>query len=71
MDWMKIVAGFVIMIGVIVIWFRVMKQIRGDRGSGVDVSMPKRRKRRADEGWTNAWKKAIVTLKDGDRIILT
>jgi len=30
-----------------------------------------RRKRRADEGHTNTWKKAIVTLKDGDRIILT
>jgi large subunit ribosomal protein L23 len=30
-----------------------------------------RRQRRSDEGWTNAWKKAIVTLKDGDRIILT
>jgi large subunit ribosomal protein L23 len=30
-----------------------------------------RRQRRSDEGWTNTWKKAIVTLKDGDRIILT
>ena len=30
-----------------------------------------RRQRRADEGHTNAWKKAIVTLKDGDKIVLT
>ena len=30
-----------------------------------------RRQRRADEGRTNAWKKAIVTLKEGDKIVLT
>jgi large subunit ribosomal protein L23 len=29
-----------------------------------------RRQRRADEGFTNQWKKAIVTLKEGDRINL-
>ena len=30
-----------------------------------------RRQRRADEGRTNAWKKAVVTLKEGDKIALT
>ena len=30
-----------------------------------------RRKRTAQAGKTNAWKKAIVTLKDGDKIVLT
>ena len=30
-----------------------------------------RRQRTAQAGQTNDWKKAIVTLKDGDRIILT
>jgi large subunit ribosomal protein L23 len=30
-----------------------------------------RRQRRPDEGLTNAWKKAIVTLKEGDKIVLT
>ena len=30
-----------------------------------------RRKRTAQAGTTNTWKKAIVTLKDGDKIILT
>ena len=30
-----------------------------------------RRQRRADEGHTNSWKKAIVTLKEGDKIVLT
>ena len=30
-----------------------------------------RRQRTAQAGVTNAWKKAIVTLKDGDKIVLT
>ena len=30
-----------------------------------------RRKRTAQAGITNTWKKALVTLKEGDRIILT
>jgi large subunit ribosomal protein L23 len=30
-----------------------------------------RRKRTAQAGTTNMWKKAIVTLKDGDKIVLT
>jgi len=50
MSWIKIVAGFLIMMAVVVVWFRVMKQIRGDSGSGMDVTVPKRRKRRNDEG---------------------
>lgn len=29
-----------------------------------------RRQRTAAEGWTPSWKKAIVTLKDGDKIEL-
>ncbi len=65
MDWMKIVAGFVIMMAVIMIWFRVMKQIRGDGGSGVDVSMPKRRKRRADEG-ANDLERFIQSHRTGE-----
>jgi large subunit ribosomal protein L23 len=30
-----------------------------------------RRKRTLQQGSTNAWKKAVVTLKDGDKISLT
>jgi large subunit ribosomal protein L23 len=30
-----------------------------------------RRKRTVQAGRTNTWKKAIVTLKDGDKIVLT
>ncbi len=30
-----------------------------------------RRKRTAAAGTTNSWKKAIVTLKEGDKIVLT
>ena len=30
-----------------------------------------RRQRTPKEGWTSNWKKAVVTLKEGDRIVLT
>jgi len=30
-----------------------------------------RRQRRADAGQSPSWKKAIVTLKEGDKILLT
>jgi large subunit ribosomal protein L23 len=30
-----------------------------------------RRQRQPSQGWTSAWKKAIVTLKAGDKIVLT
>ena len=30
-----------------------------------------RRQRTAQAGWANDWKKAIVTLKEGDKIVLT
>jgi large subunit ribosomal protein L23 len=30
-----------------------------------------RRQRTSQSGWTPAWKKAVVTLKDGDKIVLT
>lgn len=41
------------------------------RVNTLNVRGKARRKRTAQAGQTNAWKKAIVTLKDGDRIILT
>ena len=41
------------------------------RVNTLNVRGKARRKRTAQAGTTNAWKKAIVTLKDGDRIILT
>jgi large subunit ribosomal protein L23 len=42
----------------------------------VDVSTSnvhgkQRRKRTGHAGWSADWKKAIVTLKDGDKIVLT
>jgi len=30
-----------------------------------------RRQRTSQAGWTSDWKKAVVTLKEGDKIILT
>jgi large subunit ribosomal protein L23 len=36
-----------------------------------NVDGKKRRQRTAQAGQTSDWKKAIVTLKDGDKIVLT
>ena len=41
------------------------------RVNTLNVRGKARRQRTAQAGVTSAWKKAIVTLKDGDRIILT
>ena len=41
------------------------------RVNTMNVRGKARRKRTAQAGVTNAWKKAIVTLKDGDKISLT
>jgi large subunit ribosomal protein L23 len=37
----------------------------------MNVSGKARRQRTSQSGWTSDWKKAIVTLKEGDKIILT
>jgi large subunit ribosomal protein L23 len=37
----------------------------------MNVRGKQRRQRTAAAGWTSNWKKAIVTLKQGDKIILT
>jgi large subunit ribosomal protein L23 len=36
----------------------------------LNVSGKPRRQRQPSEGWTSDWKKAIVTLKKGDKIVL-
>ena len=41
------------------------------RVNTLNVRGKDRRKRTAQAGKTNAWKKAIVTLKEGDKIVLT
>jgi len=41
------------------------------RVNTMNVRGKARRKRTAQAGVTSSWKKAIVTLKDGDKIILT
>ena len=40
------------------------------RVNTLNVRGKPRRARTPKAGWTNAWKKAIVTLKEGDRISL-
>ncbi|HEX3988488.1 MAG TPA: 50S ribosomal protein L23 [Verrucomicrobiae bacterium] len=46
-------------------------KVKVTRVNTLNVRGKARRKRTAQAGQTSAWKKAIVTLKDGDKIILT
>jgi large subunit ribosomal protein L23 len=46
-------------------------KVKVTRVNTLNVRGKARRKRTAQAGTTNTWKKAIVTLKDGDKIILT
>ena len=46
-------------------------KVKVEKVNTLNVRGKARRKRTAQAGTTNAWKKAIVTLKDGDRIVLT
>ena len=46
-------------------------KVKVTRVNTLNVRGKLRRKRTAQEGRTNTWKKAIVTLKDGDKITLT
>ena len=46
-------------------------KVKVTRVNTMNVRGKARRKRTAQAGVTNAWKKAIVTLKEGDKISLT
>jgi large subunit ribosomal protein L23 len=46
-------------------------KVKVTRVNTLNVRGKDRRKRTAQAGVTNKWKKAIVTLKDGDKIVLT
>ena len=46
-------------------------KVKVTRVNTLNVRGKARRKRTAQAGVTNAWKKAIVTLKEGDKILLT
>ena len=46
-------------------------KVKVTRVNTMNVRGKARRKRTAQAGTTSAWKKAIVTLKDGDKIVLT
>jgi large subunit ribosomal protein L23 len=46
-------------------------KVKVTRVNTMNVHGKARRKRTAQAGTTSAWKKAIVTLKEGDKIVLT
>lgn len=45
MNWLKVVVGFLIMIGVLIVWFRFMARLKGGGGSGLDLAKPASRSR--------------------------
>lgn len=45
MSWFKVVLGFVIMIGVLIAWFKVMAHLKGGTGSGFKFDKPERKRR--------------------------
>jgi large subunit ribosomal protein L23 len=46
-------------------------KVKVTRVNTLNVRGKARRKRTVQAGETNAWKKAIITLKEGDKIVLT
>ena len=46
-------------------------KVKVTRVNTLNVHGKPRRQRTKQSGWTSDWKKAIVTLKKGDKIILT
>ena len=50
MDWMKVVIGFVLMGGVLFGWYRVMRHLKGEGGSGMKLDLPKGKSRRGGSG---------------------
>jgi hypothetical protein len=48
MDWMKVVIGFVLMGGVLFGWYRVMRHLKGEGGSGMKLDLPKGKARRRE-----------------------
>ena len=49
----------------------ILFKVKVDRVNTMNMSGRLRRKRTRHEGRTPRWKKAIVTLKEGDQITLT
>ena len=48
-SWFKVIVGFVLMIGVVIAWYRIMQSLRGPTGSGMDLSVGKKRRGRAED----------------------
>jgi hypothetical protein len=52
MDWMNVVIGFILMGAVLIGWYRLMRHLKGEGGSGMKLDLPKgkaRRDERANE----------------------
>jgi len=63
MSWGKVLFGFAIILGVFIVWIRVMKSMSGGGGSGVDMRVG--RNRRKDAG-VNELEQIIAAHRSGD-----
>jgi len=63
MDWMKVVIGFVLMGGALVVWYRVMRHLKGEGGSGMKLDLPKAKGRRG--GSVNELEQFVATHRAG------
>lgn len=63
MSWGRVLFGFVIMLGVFIAWGLLMKSMRGDGGSGLDLSVG-RKKRKAEP--VNELERIIAAHRAGD-----
>lgn len=60
MNWFKVVIGFVIMIGVLVGWYRLMRHLKGDGGGGMKLDVA-----RKDGGKVNELEQFIAARRAG------
>lgn len=65
MNWLNVVLGFVIMIGVLIAWFRWMSRMRGDSGSTLSKLDVGRRGRKATAGSINELEQIIAAHRSG------
>ncbi len=64
MDWMNVVIGFILMGGVLIGWYRLMRHLKGEGGSGMKLDLPKGKARRDERA--NELEQFVATHRVGD-----
>lgn len=63
--WFKVLVGFLLIGGVLVAWYRVMRSMRGGSGSGLDMTVGKTGKKRAGDAGDNELERIIALHRSG------